>query len=546
MNRFLVVCTCMLLMKSIAGQVAINTDASAPHNSAMLDIKSNNKGFLPPRMTWTQIQAIQNPAKGLVIFDDGLAALRLYNGHHWVVIGPKEYELTDPPGNSKMESVTGPGTANGYETLISPTKTIYVVGLYTGIVSFESRTLNASIGGSDLFIAAYDSLAKLLWVKTISGDMGEFINEMKFDQSGNILVCGSFNGTVDLDPGLGINSHTSSAASNDGFFAKYDNNFNLIWGKHFGGTGFDLITSILADFTGNIFLTGNFNNTVDFDPGVGVANLTSAGMPDIFLARYDINGNWVWSNRIGNTMNDASVDIELLSGTILIGGFFSGTVDFDPSGAVSNLISAGSSDVFHARYDITGSFLWAKRIGGTLAEYLTELVVDASGNFWSLGRFEGTCDMDPDAGVVNLISSADDNTFFAKYQGSGALLIAKAIYANGVTESPSEILLDANGNVYICGSYAGNQLDFDPNGGTVSKTSLGSYDPYIAKYDPSGNFIWVTDMGGSSYDLCNAFSITDDGKLIFATGYVWSTVYFGFNGERVTNSSQFFLARYEE
>jgi hypothetical protein len=80
MNRFLVVFSCMLLVKSITGQVAINTDASVAHSSAILDIKSNNKGFLPPRMTWPQIQAIQNPATGLLVFDEGLKAIRMFNG----------------------------------------------------------------------------------------------------------------------------------------------------------------------------------------------------------------------------------------------------------------------------------------------------------------------------------------------------------------------------------------------------------------------------------------------------------------------------------
>ena len=548
MKRSLFIISSILLFNVVVAQVAINTDATAAHGSAMLDIKSSNKGFLPPRMTWAQIQAIPNPAKGLVVFDDGLAALRLYDGNKWVVIGPRVYDITDPPGDFNMEAATGTGTATGLETLISTDKTVYVAGLYTDIVTIGNVTLPAAVA-SDFFVAAYDSLANLIWVKTITGSQSGNIYAMKFDQAGNILICGNFSGTIDLDPGPGTDIHTGGAGQS-AFFAKYDNNLNLIWGRHFVSTVDVRATSVVSDLTGNVFVTGMFNGTVDFDPGAGVANLNSAGQSDVFLARFDINGNWVWSNRLGSTGFDQPFDVEMLSGTILIGGHFSGTVDFDFSGTVFNLLSAGgSNDVFHVRYDIAGSFIWAKRIGGTMNELFTDLVVDAAGNFWSLGSFEGTCDMDPDAGTSNLISSGGDNTYFAKYSSIGALITAKAIGSSVNGEGLSKILLDASNNIYICGSFAGTgtQVEFDPGAFVVNRSSFGlSYDCFIAKYDAAGNFLWVTDMGGTGFDQGHAFSISPDGKLIFATGSVESLSYIGFNGERIINSVQYFLARYEE
>ena len=131
---------------------------------------------------------------------------------------------------------------------------------------------------------------------------------------------------------------------------------------------------------------------------------------------------------------------------------------------------------------------------------------------------------------------------------SCALLLAKAIGSNGSIEGPSELMLDLAGNVYICGYFFGSagQVDFDPNDGTVNLVSLGSYDWFIAKYSPTGTFIWVADMGGTDFDVCYAFSITPDGKFIVTTGYLWSTAYIAFNGDRILNSTQFFLARYEE
>lgn len=550
MKRTLLAILCLVCANTITAQVAINTDASIAHGSAMLDIKSNNKGFLPPRMTWTQIQAIPNPAKGLVVFDEGLNALRVFDGKKWVALAAKKNELVGPPGYFKMETVTGQGQANCLETLISSNKTVYLAGsYYFGSITIGNTALPAPVGGNGLFVAAYDSLGNFLWAKTMNGSGEKYIGEMKFDQAGNILICGNFSGTVDLNPDAGVDSHTATGASHDAFFAKYDNNMNLIFGRHVGGVGEDSATAIISDLTGNVFVTGVFSQGVDFDPGAGVTNLFSAGATDIFIARYDASGNLGWANRIGLFQADRGVDLELLDGTLLLGGNFIGNIDCDFSAATFTLSSAsGSTDVFFARYDITGSFLWAKKIGGTLRDELTDISVDASGNFWALGRFEGTADFDPDAGIVNLTASANDNTFFAKYQSTGAITFARAIVTSTFSELPSEIHGDASGNAYICGSYNGTgaQNDFEPFAPVISRNSQGGNDIFISKYDATGGLLWIADMGGAGFDVCNAFAITPDTRLIFLAGWVNSVVYFGFHGERITNSRTFSFVRYEE
>src|SRR6185503_6033115 len=291
MRKIIKLIVCLIASGQLHTQVAVNTDGSSPHSSAMLEIKSNSKGLLPPRMTWAQIQAISNPATGLLVYDQGIKALRMFDGNSWIVLGPKEYEMTDPPGNfSMVASASGTGTASGFETLISSDKTIYVAGTYTGSITIGGTVLNAAVGAQDMFIAAFDSVSALLWVKVISGSINEFVNDLEFDQSGNLILTGSFTGIVDLDPGPGTDNHTS-AGNLDIFFAKYSTAGDLISGKRIGGTGNDNGTAILSDPSGNIYLAGYFNNTVDFDPGAGTANLTSSGGNDIFLARYDISGN---------------------------------------------------------------------------------------------------------------------------------------------------------------------------------------------------------------------------------------------------------------
>jgi hypothetical protein len=552
MSKIIGLFICVIASGQLHAQVSVNNDGSSPHSSAMLEIKSNSKGLLPPRMTWSQIQAIANPAEGLTVYDTGIKSLRMFNGKEWVVLGVKEYELTDPPGNfSTMAVASGSGTASGYEVLISPDKKIYVAGTYIGSITIGNVILDPPVGTNNIFFAAFDSVSALIWLKVISGSMEHKVEDMEFDQAGNIILAGSFSGSIDLDPGSGNDTHVSTAGD-DIFFAKYNTSGDLIWGRHMGGTNNDIAKAIVADPSGNIYLTGTFFGTADFDPGPGTAILSATGSThfDMFLARYDGLGNWVWSHKLGSTSFENVADIEWLAGTILLGGNFNGTMDFDPSaGGAFNMSASGTYDVFFARYDITGGFLWAKKIGGTGHDEAVDFCVDGLGNFWVLGTFAGTADMDPDAGTTNLVSGGGDNTFFAKYQSSGALLVAQGMGCTGPTDMPVRIVLDLTGNVFICGSFVGSgtQMDFDPGFDIVSLVSQGPYaDWYMAKYTVDGNFVWVDAMGGAVHDYCYAFAVAPDGEFIIATGKLQSTMYKTFSGERLTNSSQFYLARYEE
>ncbi|MBL8812686.1 MAG: hypothetical protein JNM43_21150 [Planctomycetaceae bacterium] len=133
----------------------------------------------------------------------------------------------------------------------------------------------------------------------------------------------------------------------------------------FGSTGEDYGQAIATDASGNVYTTGAFEGTVDFDPGSGTANLTSSGGPDIFVCKLDSAGNFVWAKRMGGTFDERSKGIAVdRSGNVLTIGFFFGTADFDPGNGTTVLTSAGASDVFVSKLDSTGNFVWAKRWGG--------------------------------------------------------------------------------------------------------------------------------------------------------------------------------------
>ena len=244
-------------------------------------------------------------------------------------------------------------------------------------------------------------------------------------------------GTVDFDPGAGTTTLTSAAGSADVFVSKLDSSGNFVWAKSFGGTSEDLGYSIAVDSSGNIYTTGYFYSTADFDPGAGTSNRTSAGLVDVFVSKLDSSGNFVWAKSFGGTRDDVSNSIAVdSSGNVYTTGFFVEIVDFDPGAGTSNHTSAGGGDVFVSKLDSSGNFVWAKSFGGTSGDSSSSIAVDSSGNIYTAGSFGGTVDFDPGAGTTTLSSAGDADVFVLKLTSAGEAL-ALAVPASTFSSASS-------------------------------------------------------------------------------------------------------------
>jgi len=362
---------------------------------------------------------------------------------------------------------------------------VYITGYFSSTADFDpgAGTANlTSAGIDDIFFAKYDNNGNYLWAKRIGSTDNDRGYSIATDAGGNVYITGDFRGTADFDPGAGTVNLTS-AGYLDIFFAKYDNNGNYLWAKRIGSTDYDTGYSIATDVGGNVYITGNFSGTADFDPGAGIANITSAGLGDIFFAKYNTNGNYIWAKSIGGTSSDFGIGRSIATdagGNVYITGYFSGTADFDPGAGTANLTSAGYLDIFFAKYDNNGNYLWAKSIGSTdYDDHGNSIATDTGGNVYITGDFCGTADFDPGSGTASLSSNGVIAIFFAKYNTNGNYLWAKSI---GSTSFGRSIATDAGGNVYITGFF-GDTVDFDPGAGTANLTSAGCYDIFFAKYN---------------------------------------------------------------
>lgn len=233
------------------------------------------------------------------------------------------------------------------------------------------------------------------------------------DSSGNVYTTGLFTGTADLDPGTGI-ANLIGTVGDSTFVSKLDASGNFIWAKGIGGTS----NGISVDGSGNVYITGSFLSTTDFDPGTGTTSLTSAGGRDIFISKLDAGGNFAWAKRIGGSLDDQATGISVdSSGNIVTTGVFTGTVDFDPGTDTTNLVGTGGNDIFVSKLDTNGNSVWAKRLGGTGDDQAAGISVDSSGNVYTTGFFDRTADFDPGAGTMNLtIVGLSSDVFVSKLE----------------------------------------------------------------------------------------------------------------------------------
>ncbi|MDX2245692.1 MAG: SBBP repeat-containing protein [Bacteroidia bacterium] len=359
-----------------------------------------------------------------------------------------------------------------------------------------------------------------VWAKQLGGTARDYGHSVAVDAIGNVYTTGIFSGTADFDPSDETFNLTAGAFS-DIFLSKLDNNGNFIWAKNIvgGSSGYNPI--ITVDASGNIYITGEFNGTADFDPSDATFNLTSAGSYDAFISKLDNSGNFIWAKNMGGESADFISSIVLdTSGNVYTTGEFQGTADFDPNEGVFNLTSAGSRDIFISKLDNNGNFIWAKSIGGLGNDFGFSLTLDATGNVYTTGGFQGTADFDPSDATFNLTSPGSLNIFISKLDNNGNFIWAKSMVGESGSDLGRSIAVDAIGNVFTIG-YFQYSVDFDPGAGVFYMTTDGRLLSFISKLDNNGNFIWAKAIDNRGTSM--ALDVTGN---IFITGAFSGTVDF--------------------
>jgi hypothetical protein len=395
----------------------------------------------------------------------------------------------------------------GYGIQLDNSGNILVAGKFEQNANFSGTTINCQ-GNHDIYVAKYAANGDLIWIKTAGGPQGDYAHALSTDGTANIYVAGEIEWSTSPTVFEGSSVTLTSLGDNDIVVANYDMSGNLKWAKSAGGGGNDRARAVANDAAGNVYIAGMFTDNAAF----GSSNLAGVGpgTRDIFVAKYDANGNFLWAKAAGGSGRDEAHGIKCdAAGNVYVCGFFSGTSDFS---GTSLTAPNGYFDAFLAKYDPSGNLMWVKQGGDDYDDVAWSVTVDNAGKIYVAGEFIGGAMF----GGSQVISNGSTDVFVACYDNSGTVLWAKGAGGSMIDRARG---INTNGtDIFITGQF-GATATF----GSKSATAADSSDIFIAGLDPSGNFTWLAAVGGGQDSLETLGYESGDAVCGDASGNVYAT-----------------------
>jgi hypothetical protein len=358
-----------------------------------------------------------------------------------------------------------------------------------------------------------------LWSVVAGDGADQRANALAHDSTDNVLLAGSFGGTIDLGAGP-----LSSAGQNDVLLGKLNAAGAILWAKSFGDASDQLAAAVASDPQDSVLAAGSFAGTVGF----GGAALVSAGSTDVFVTKLNSAGVHSYSRRFGDVVAQSATGLAVdTSGSALVCGRFAGTLAFGGS----PLTSAGGDDAFILKLNAFGNFSWAKRYGDATTQSAEGVAVDSANNVLVVGTFQGTVDF----GTGPVTSAGGTDIFVLKLDSAGNFVWLRT-YGDAADQSVSDVATDSTNAVVFGGSFAGSV-----NFGGATHTATG-VDLYLAKLDSAGTFVWSLQDGAAGSELVDDVDVDASGNVA-ATGHFDGAVSFGLGTTPATSPSDLFLVK---
>ncbi len=321
-----------------------------------------------------------------------------------------------------------------------------------------------SEGADDIFIAKFAADGHRLWALQIGGHDIDAAHAVVIDDAGNAYVTGVFRHKVVF----GQEQEVLSKGNADIFLSKISPSGDFIWTKTFGALDDDFGRSLALDSHGNLLLLAEISNQVDLGGGM----LTTNGNRDIVIAKFDSDGEHIWSKSMGNNFDDIGTSLTIdPADNILITGSFEGSLNLGGT----ELVSAGKADLFAAKFNANGKPIWSRRFGGTDKDWGNRIASDAFGNTYLTGWFWNDVDFDE----FKLTSKGQRDAFLAKLDPKGHVLWAKG-FGNKGWDMGKSLAVNAEGGVVAVGAFH-EAIDFGA-GEIKSESKDGSADMYLATF----------------------------------------------------------------
>lgn len=417
-----------------------------------------------------------------------------------------------------------------------------------------TTTLNIASSGQRGFIIKLNGAGSLVWAKNLEGANASRCWSVAIGNNNSILIGGNFLGTVDFDPNSGVQNISSVNSMYDIFVERLDASGNYVWVSDIGGTGDEDLWAITTDAAGNVYATGSYGGSVDFDPGAGTFTLNSTlSTWDIYVFKLNSNGNFGWAAGAGSNNVDFgnAIDVDQ-NGYVYIAGSYKGLTDFDPGSGTQNLGVVGVEDAFIWCLTPSGTFYAVSRIGSTGLDQFNGIDVSYFDCVRGCGQFAAAADFDPGTGTNTITPSSTRDGFTFQWvtctaapTAPGTITGSSSICQNSTnTYSVSPVAGASNYVWSLPGGWSGSStsnsitVTAGLTGGTISVsaanscgTSTNSNLAVIVNNAPPSP---ASVIGSASICLntVNTYSVT---AIPTATSYTW-TLPGGWSGTSTTNS----------
>ncbi len=402
------------------------------------------------------------------------------------------------------------------------TGNIYVAGIFTSMTDFDpgpgidEHTVQ---GEYDSFISKFDGEGNFLWARTWGGGRTP-VNAIAVDSMGDVYIGGQFIGTVDFDPGPGVDSYTQEGTWGDGYVCKYDSSGNyqrvLVWGNSMQDVAYGLCT----DGADDLYLCGTYYGAIDLDPGPGVDERAPIGFEDAFLSKFDPGGGQIWTLTWGGTNAHTNTRTAAYDGSayIYITGALNKTVDLDPGAGVDeHTCQSYDGNAYLSKFDLDGDYMWGVNWGDTGNAWGMNVAAGSSGDVYVAGSFMYDADFDPGPGEDIYTSGFFDSPYICRYDSDGHYQWTR-IWFN--SEMGTDILsahfmaVDSSGDLYTSGRFQ-DEVDLDTGPDTEMYTSNGASDIFLTRFDPLGNHLWMETWGGDGDDFAGDIALNARGEIFF-------------------------------
>lgn len=380
-------------------------------------------------------------------------------------------------------------------------------GLILGWDTLNVSGVTVTLGGNDCLLVKYNSQGQVVWKRVLDGDSGLTPANVTVDAADNIYVVGTFGARVLFgqdEPG--VNDTVEVTGSGSVFVVKYDSAGRVVWARSYYGLSQVECHRIAVDRSGQIALTGAFRT---FGVGGTEFEVPAEGYGRVWLARLDPSGNLLWLRTTSST-HWAAADTHAVAfdrdrNVYLTGGFL-----FNVTIGGTQLESQGQYDMFIAKYDANGNLVWLRSATGPGTVQPTDIVVDANGFVYVSGHLGASSFGGPNTGTFGTVQvSGSIFHFLVKYDSDG-----NAVW--GRNDGAERLAMDATGHVYGTGAFT-SPRQF---GGTLRFPS-GNGDLYAVKWDTGGNLLWSQVVAGAEQDNGGGIAVDPDGNVAIAgTWYI--------------------------